>query len=381
MLGDFAALIQKRNTSGSDPAKQAFTLEMDGGANPNKVQFVLARDLFLKNAQVINTDKYYIINVNHQGVLQTASFITDGVVEGTNFYNVPVQATAAPLLLAGFQPMNVAEVILFNSDVNMAQINIVTNALAAKYGLSLTNGNAVDPGTFKYDLIGIGKARNITDKADDVHLYASGGAIELKAASISSVGDYVFAGNDGVAITENATTKQWSRSYFMEAVGSVSNVTLGFDFGAVGLTTVPDNTFKLLYKSTEAGNWIDLGISPVYDAARKVLNFSLATVEKGYYTVTKDLGTGVESNVNHVDFTVYPNPASDRLTVNLNNSQNGRVEFRIVDLTGRALKFETEVKQGSVLNRTIDVSNLEKGSYILEVNQAGKRSVSMFNKK
>jgi len=124
-----------------------------------------------------------------------------------------------------------------------------------------------------------------------------------------------------------------------------------------------------------------LGISPVYDAARKVLSFSLTTVEKGYYTVTKDLETGVESNVNRVDFTVYPNPATNKLTVNLNNSQNGRVEFRIVDLTGRAVKFETDQKQGSVLNRTIDVSDLEKGSYILEVIQAGKRSVSMFNKK
>jgi hypothetical protein len=380
MFGDFAALIQKRDIRGSDPARQAFTLEMDGGANPNKIQFVLARDLFLKNAQVINTDNYYIINVNQQGVLQTASFITNGNIEGTNFYNQPVQATDATLILGGFQPMNVAELILINSDMNMAQINLVANYLAAKYGLTLTSGNLFDPGNCKYDIIGLGKARNITDQADDEQLYSSGGALELKAANIENAGDYIFAGHDGIAMAEDAVTKQWSRTYYLQNAGNISNVTMGFDYGHAGLSTVPDNSFKLLYKVSGGDAWTNMGIVPSYNAARNVLSFELTSVQTGYYTVTKFLPTGIESHKTLAELKIYPNPAIDMLTIDLENDAYGPVEFRILDITGRTLRIDVESKSEYLLNRTMDISDLDQGAYLLEVRLGSIRLIRMFNK-
>ena len=381
MYADFAALIQKRDITGSDATKQAFTVEMDGGANPNKMQFVLARDLFLKNAQVINTDKYYIINVNQQGNLQTASFITNGSVEGTNFYNLPVQATNATLILGGFQPMNVAEVVLFNSDVNMAQIKLVTNALAAKYNLTLSGGDAAGSLAFKNDIIGIGKDRNITNTADDTHLFSSGGALELKTATIASAGDYLFAGHNGSAVVENETTKQWSRVYYIKSVGSISNVVVGFDYGKAGLTSVPDNTYKLYFKATEAGAWADAGAVAAYDAARNVLSFTLGTVPTGFYVVSKSLPSGIDLNQNPADFTIYPNPTTDHLNIDLKNAAFGKVELRIFDLTGRMISMEVEQKSETKWTRSLDVSGLEPGAYLLEIRQSGNRTVKMFNKK
>ncbi len=378
MYGDFAACIQKRNITGGD-SDQAFSLEMDGGSNPNKMQFVLARDLFLKNSQVLGTDQYYIINVNQQGALKTSSFFQDGHLESTNFYNEPVLNSTAPLLLGGFQPMNVAEVALFNSDLNMAQIVVINNYLAAKYGLTLDGGNQFDPGDYKYDIIGLGKARNITNSADDAQLYSSGGALELKAAAIANNGDFLFAGHNSGDVTEDAF-KQWSREYFIQNSNNIPDVTIGFDYGAAGLSTVPDNTYHLLYRATTDENWDDAGVTPTYNSTRKVLSFSPGSLQTGYYTVAKDIA-GIDNARQVSSISIYPNPVTDILSIDLRNSTNGRVEYRIYDMTGRMVKMVVDQKAEFGLLKTIDVSSLEKGLYIMEINQNGEKLVRKFNRK
>ncbi|NJK94308.1 MAG: T9SS type A sorting domain-containing protein [Bacteroidales bacterium] len=380
MLADFAAIIQKRDITGGDATKQAWDLEMDAGSNPNKFQFVVARDLFLKNSQIINTDKYYIVNVNYQGALQTASFINDGDIESTNFYNRPIQATNATLILGGFQPMNVAEAILVNSDMNMAQIKLVTNYLAAKYDLTLKAGDVISDFPYKNDLIGIGKDRNITNTADDVHLFSSGGGIELKAATIADAGDYVFAGHNGNAITENTTTKQWSRTYYLKNIGDVTNITLGFDFEKAGLTTVPDNTYKLLYKSTESGSWTDLSLTPVYDAGRKVLTYTLSTFQDGYYTISKLMSTGIRNFSKSTELSVYPNPATDKLVVNIKSQYKGKLVYNIVDLQGRIIVNANLEKGSEAISEFINLDMLAPGTYMLEVIQDSEKEVKMFLK-
>jgi|GEM_PF-4374012 len=382
LFNDFAALIQKRDVRGSDPTKQAYVLEMDGGVNPNKMQYVIARDVFLKNGEEFGIDKYYIVNVNMNSGIKLASFFTDGKLQNTNFYNKPIQATDAPVLIGGFQPMNFAEVVYLNSDLNTAQLRIVNNYLAAKYGLTLTDGtqttNLYTNTQYNLDVIGIGKENGIAGGTYE-HLYSSGGALEIKASSFANAGDYVFAGHASGTVSEIGNGKVWSRDYFVQVIGTAPDVTLGFNFEEAGLTSTPDNTYKLFYRAQPTEEWTDLGITPVYDATRKVLKFQVPSVSTGYYTT--GISTGIDKPSSTGIISLYPNPASDKINLILRNEHKGSVEIRITDIAGKTVHYETIYKYGNALNYALDVASYESGTYFMEIRMNNTRMVKYFMKK
>jgi len=75
-------------------------------------------------------------------------------------------------------------------------------------------------------------------------------------------------------------------------------------------------------------------------------------------------------------YTVYPNPASDMITVSLNGIR-GDVSLKIYDVQGRLVKDEFLYN----LDTQIDVSDLAKGVYIISVDEEkmpiNKRFVKM----
>ena len=70
------------------------------------------------------------------------------------------------------------------------------------------------------------------------------------------------------------------------------------------------------------------------------------------------------------EFKVFPNPANDVLTINLNCNCNNKVPFRIFDITGNLMQY-SEVHMISGLFK-IDVGKLESGSYVISVNSNSK---------
>jgi type 1 fimbria pilin len=74
-------------------------------------------------------------------------------------------------------------------------------------------------------------------------------------------------------------------------------------------------------------------------------------------------------NVNTFDaattFSVFPNPASDVLTINSNsNSQN--VNIQLIDITGKQLYAKT-LNMSNTAER-VNISALEQGVYLLSIN-------------
>lgn len=79
---------------------------------------------------------------------------------------------------------------------------------------------------------------------------------------------------------------------------------------------------------------------------------------------------GVDEEEAFAELQVFPNPASDALNVNFNLRQNQNVEMRLVNVTGEAVyTHQLSNVSGSVSHR-IDVSNLAKGIYILNLTSA-----------
>ena len=131
------------------------------------------------------------------------------------------------------------------------------------------------------------------------------------------------------------------------------------------LTTVANNWETLIFDfDAPAQGTAAFNPSFAYDMASIFFNFGTTGAvagEKIYYfddVAIFDITVGTNNNFEQNEITIYPNPANNTISVNLKNNST----FNILDLTGRL------VIASKVENNTIDISNLNKGVYILQTN-------------
>jgi Secretion system C-terminal sorting domain len=63
-------------------------------------------------------------------------------------------------------------------------------------------------------------------------------------------------------------------------------------------------------------------------------------------------------------FSLYPNPASDIVTLNIDNRNNADLTLNIYNVIGALVKSETTIKN----NRQINIGDLNNGIYMVEIN-------------
>jgi hypothetical protein len=87
--------------------------------------------------------------------------------------------------------------------------------------------------------------------------------------------------------------------------------------------------------------------------------------------------TGLKSLNENSGFTVFPNPASDRLLIHLQTPVSENTNCSIFDIQGRTVKQQSlaDLKDAS---NAIDVSNLSDGLYLLQIADGGNLSYSKF---
>lgn len=84
--------------------------------------------------------------------------------------------------------------------------------------------------------------------------------------------------------------------------------------------------------------------------------------------VTINLSTGVKGNTQKNIFSLYPNPTTDVIHVQLNNTLNGKVEYSVVTIDGKI------VQRNSLYNSkkfSIDLSQYPKGMYFIQISENG----------
>lgn len=85
-----------------------------------------------------------------------------------------------------------------------------------------------------------------------------------------------------------------------------------------------------------------------------------------------DLGIN-STNINNSIVSLYPNPVSNTLNIKVDLETSSNINFRVLDLTGKAVKTGLIAGSGNI--NTIDVSNLKSGLYIYTIeNTAGSIS-------
>jgi hypothetical protein len=95
------------------------------------------------------------------------------------------------------------------------------------------------------------------------------------------------------------------------------------------------------------------------------------TVDDGFCEATADvsvtMAVGIEEDLAN-NIQVYPNPATDNITIALNNPMNVE-KITLMDLSGKVV-FSTS-PNGSITKTLIPVANLAKGLYLLQLEVEG----------
>ena len=128
-----------------------------------------------------------------------------------------------------------------------------------------------------------------------------------------------------------------------------------------------DSTMQIIYEDPYAlydideWEWIDLTAKTEYYAIAQGKNVNgewgeITKVE--FVTSLEDVIEFVENN-----FKIYPNPATSH--INIKSEMTGKGEVGIYDMTGRLVK---NVCVSDLSNATINLSDIEKGIYLININ-------------
>ncbi|MDQ3111821.1 MAG: T9SS type A sorting domain-containing protein [Bacteroidota bacterium] len=198
----------------------------------------------------------------------------------------------------GFIP----EIIIYNLLLNPAQYFIVNNYLSSKYNIPVSSndyylGDTPANGDFDREVAGIGQSTaGNTNNAFSSSVCAGMG---ITYVSGFDDGDYLLAGHnlpvntnfytDIAVVSGGPVMARWQRIWYVDVTNTATalNTNVTFDLSAGGFTgtTGIASNYKLLYRSTNSGNWTIVA-SASSTAGDQVyftgVNFN---TNDGYYTI------------------------------------------------------------------------------------------------
>ena len=94
-----------------------------------------------------------------------------------------------------------------------------------------------------------------------------------------------------------------------------------------------------------------------------------ATHGRGLFTTAWGIYTGIHEPL-QPSFTVYPNPAHDKVSVSLNLSDRSKISIRIFDQQGKSMYTENSAGSGEAV-KTIDFTGYASGCYLVDIRKNG----------
>ena len=73
------------------------------------------------------------------------------------------------------------------------------------------------------------------------------------------------------------------------------------------------------------------------------------------------------------NFSVYPNPAHDKVTVSIDVKEHSSIHVVLRDLSGRIVLSEDQSAEAGINSYDLDLKSFAKGVYMLEAASAGNK--------
>ena len=193
---------------------------------------------------------------------------------------------------------------------------------------------------------------------------AEGNTIQLDTKKVSTA----VLGGEGVSVIDLNVEVKTNTSVFVTATPNEETAEYHYILieklyaDSIGV----DSTMSIIYADPYAlylvdeWEWIDLRPETEYLAIAQGKN-----VKGEWGEITKvEFVTTIEGTIEIVEnnFNVYPNPATSE--VRISSAMNGEANVSIYDMTGRCVK---EIRVADISNATINVSDINKGVYFINV--------------
>lgn len=135
-----------------------------------------------------------------------------------------------------------------------------------------------------------------------------------------------------------------------------------------------------LIKRIDQYNWPTEDVITLDGTTHKVMvTFVSDNYDEGTgFELTYETLTGIEENSGLSNITVYPNPASSLLNIDLTADVEGQLTFKVMDMTGKVISVESLENYGGELHHSLNVSNLAKGMYILNIESQQGKNIRKF---
>lgn len=202
---------------------------------------------------------------------------------------------------SGFHKGDIAEVVMFNDTLTLAERRIVMNALTAKYGNNMLS-SSMDyykfQNLYSHDIIGIGQ------ESDGAHSDSKGsGVVQISNADDMVNGEYLMVGHNNLPLDTTSSvpagfTARWERVWRIDQTGDVGTVTLKFHIGNNGFGDLSDHYVLI----DNDGNFQNGGTTQ-HDFGRSVdgvngtVSFANVYLPEGYYFTlgSQDVDNYIES--------------------------------------------------------------------------------------
>jgi len=242
----------------------------------------------------------------------------------------------------------------------------------AFYGISGNNSN---------DLYLIGRDQYAPYTARMFH-YDGVNLVEVFSGAYSFIGFNVYSPDNNLFYIGGGGLYRFNKtSGAVDQIFDGSNVVYGFSANNIlvaknngqfsdSLVIFNGSTWKSYQQSW--GNSIQSICSPYNNPNNVFLVGDYGTI------LHLDLTTGIEeSTFAPSTFNIYPNPASDQITIDLVFDKKINTKIELFDLVGKQVKLISEFV-GNESKNTIDISDLPSGSYFVKVTTEGN---GIFTKK
>ncbi|HEX8549471.1 MAG TPA: CARDB domain-containing protein [Cytophagaceae bacterium] len=134
-----------------------------------------------------------------------------------------------------------------------------------------------------------------------------------------------------------------------------------------------NNSVIQILKSTELGRYYLLSVADYKNEVDEINELNNVFSAK----VIIDIVSGLISSAESMDITVYPNPATDHVKVNLPISVDTEVEYSLVTVLGLTVKSGT-IDSFQLAEKSISLTGLTKGLYTLVLNDGKKKYYKAF---
>jgi hypothetical protein len=150
-------------------------------------------------------------------------------------------------------------------------------------------------------------------------------------------------------------------------------------FGGADLDTMAILSTKLGCSSTDSLSWMDIppygwhNVKSLFGSNLDLMIFPVVTI------TTTGLNVYSKGDVNL--YAASPNPANNAININFSLNNASKVDIEVIDLTGKIVK---SIKGNEVFSSdnkhtvSVDVTNLESGSYFYSINANGTKLFSKF---